>query len=210
MGRINSYDRTSELKPGVMTSEHRIAKSGGTAGIAATFLGALIIVLSSMVPALGEHTVWGIIGGGLLAVLGVVQKTLMDLGYIKSRTLVKTAKGVASVTAPMVLMAMLGVFNVGCAQTPESWQYQRASDSYAEVLNQLAQAKIEGRLSEDTEKSVVAARLVAGPLFDEWEHAIVEGKPFNSWRALRNALSNLVRAELEVKHDRDGRTSDSG
>ena len=80
-----------ELKPGDETSEYKQARSSGTWGIVALILGVLTTTGASVAQALGNESTWGIIAGGVIAAAGVAQKTLADLGYINSRTVVKKA-----------------------------------------------------------------------------------------------------------------------
>ena len=80
------------MKDGVSTTEFDRAKSSGLWGIVALVLGMMITMLSAIVPQVsGTSEVAGIVIGGLVSVLGILQKALVDMGYIKSRTAVKTA-----------------------------------------------------------------------------------------------------------------------
>jgi len=79
------------VKPGETTSEHKMARVGAIWGIVATFLGALTSIGAVAADALGADTKWGIIAGAIIAMGGMIQTTLVKLGYIKSRTNVKEA-----------------------------------------------------------------------------------------------------------------------
>lgn len=79
------------MKEGKETSEHQVTKIAGYWAIASMVLGLLVTVGGSVMESMGNE------GGKYIAALGVavaiagkIQKTLTDLGYIKSRTDVKT------------------------------------------------------------------------------------------------------------------------
>lgn len=84
------------VKEGLLTSEFERAKSAGVWGIVAIILGAVTTIGSVVIPTLDQHSTAGIIAGALLSVVGVIGKTLADLGYVKSRTEVKVAASLAS------------------------------------------------------------------------------------------------------------------
>lgn len=81
----------NNVKPGEFTTEYQAARNGSFWGIVAMVLGVVVSLGSTLVDALGGHSRIGIVVGGIIAALGVIQKTLVDLGYIKSRTDVKAA-----------------------------------------------------------------------------------------------------------------------
>ena len=81
-----------EVTPGKETSEHAVAKSGSTWAIVAMVIGLLTTVGTSVAASFGADTKTGIIVGAVVAGLAIFQKTVTDLGYIKSRTDVKVAK----------------------------------------------------------------------------------------------------------------------
>ncbi len=77
--------------PGKDTTEFkRAAQANWTFAIAA-ILGLALQIGPAVVDALGPYGNAGIVAGGVLQALGLVQKLLVDLGYIKSRTQVKMA-----------------------------------------------------------------------------------------------------------------------
>ena len=79
---------------GMHTTEYERAKSGGTWGIVALVFGLLMTMLAAIIPQVsGTSETAGIVAGMALSGLGVLQKGLTDLGYIKSRTEVKKANG---------------------------------------------------------------------------------------------------------------------
>ena len=78
-----------KIKPGIETSEYKEAKSASVWGIVATILGMILTVGASIVESLGVDTKGAIIGGAIIALAGIAEKTLVSLGYIKSRTEVK-------------------------------------------------------------------------------------------------------------------------
>jgi hypothetical protein len=81
----------NNVKPGEMTSEYRAARSGSAWGIVSAVLGVIMSAGSAVLQAVGADTKAGILAGAALAIVGVISKTLVDLGYIKSRTDVKVA-----------------------------------------------------------------------------------------------------------------------
>lgn len=81
----------ADVKEGVETSEKKVADSASRWGVIATVIGAVISIGSIAIPALGDGSRIGIIAGAIIALAGIVQKTLVSLGYIKSRTEVKVA-----------------------------------------------------------------------------------------------------------------------
>lgn len=80
------------VKDGRMTSEYQEAKSASLWGIVAMVLGLILSVGTGLAEAFGgaESTV-GMIIGAVVAVAGLIQQTLVKLGYINSRTEVKKA-----------------------------------------------------------------------------------------------------------------------
>lgn len=83
--------REPATKPGATTSEFAEVQSAGALAHAATLLGTLAAIGSTIAAALGENTRLGIIAGAVVTVAGVVARTLIALGYTKSRTDVKAA-----------------------------------------------------------------------------------------------------------------------
>lgn len=79
------------LKPGTQTSEYAVARSNNWISILVSVVGLITAAGSAVVEAIGTDSKIGIVVGAILAVLGIVTKTLTDLGYIKSRTEVKAA-----------------------------------------------------------------------------------------------------------------------
>jgi hypothetical protein len=83
-------------KPGATTSEFAEAQSAGALAHAATLLGLVAAFGSSLAGAFGADTKLGIIAGAIVAVAGVLSRTLVSLGYTKSRTDVKVASSEAT------------------------------------------------------------------------------------------------------------------
>lgn len=81
----------ADVTAGVETTEHKVAKSAEVWGSIATILGMIMSMGSAVLPALGDNSRIGIIAGVLIAVAGILHKSLVQLGYIKSRTEVKVA-----------------------------------------------------------------------------------------------------------------------
>jgi len=79
------------VEPGKDTSEYKEAKSASVWGIVAMLLGTLITIGGAVAEALGTDTKSAIIAGAIVATAGVLQKTFVSLGYIKSRSDVKVA-----------------------------------------------------------------------------------------------------------------------
>lgn len=72
------------------TSEYGVVNGANAWATIATIVGLLVTVGQAVAPALGgETTTAGIIVGAVVAVLGIVAKTLVSLGYVKSRTGIK-------------------------------------------------------------------------------------------------------------------------
>jgi hypothetical protein len=82
---------TPEVKAGATTTENAVAKSSSVWGIVAMVLGVLTSIGATIAASFGANTTAGIIVGAVVAFCGIAQKTLTDLGYISSRTAVKTA-----------------------------------------------------------------------------------------------------------------------
>ena len=79
------------VEPGKDTSEYKEAKSASIWGIVAMLLGTLITIGGAVAEALGSDTKSAIIAGAVVATAGVLQKTFVSLGYIKSRADIKVA-----------------------------------------------------------------------------------------------------------------------
>jgi hypothetical protein len=82
---------TDALTPGKQTSEYQQAKSSSLWGTIGTVLGA-IVAMTPLVDA-NPSGKFAAIAGAIIAAASIVMKTLTTLGYIKSRTDVKTATG---------------------------------------------------------------------------------------------------------------------
>lgn len=72
------------------TTEYKVASSAGAWGVVAMLIGAVISIGGSVAQSLGTDSTVGIIIGGIVATAGAFLKTMTGLGYIKSRTDVKT------------------------------------------------------------------------------------------------------------------------
>ena len=86
----------SEVTAGTGTSEKKVADKANLWGSIATVLGLIITIGSAVSPALSNGSNAGLIAGAAIAIAGIVQKTLVSLGYIKSRADVKAAASYAS------------------------------------------------------------------------------------------------------------------
>ncbi len=80
-----------EVKAWTETSEKKVADKANAWGSIATILGIILSVGSTVVPALGDGSRVGILAGAVIAIAGIAQKTLVSLGYIKSRADIKAA-----------------------------------------------------------------------------------------------------------------------
>lgn len=79
----------NKIEPGIDTTEYAEAKSAGAWGIVAMVLGILLTVGATIVDSLGGDTKTAIIAGAVIATAGILEKTLVSLGYIKGRSDVK-------------------------------------------------------------------------------------------------------------------------
>lgn len=84
--------------PGAETSEYKVAQSVKVWSIVIAILGLVDSVGSSIAAGFGADTKAGIIVGAVIAVAGVISKTLVSLGYSKARADVKVA--IATPLAP--------------------------------------------------------------------------------------------------------------
>ena len=84
---------SSATNEGRDTSEFKAAKSSSIMGIVAMVLGFIISMLGPLVENMsnpdGNNPLWIIIVDGVVSVAGIIQKTLVDNGYINSRTAIK-------------------------------------------------------------------------------------------------------------------------
>lgn len=80
-----------EVKAGNTTSEFQQAQSSKGWAVVSTVLGMVIASGSAIMEMIGMDNTVGILVGAVIAVFGIIQRTLVDLGYIKSRTDVKVA-----------------------------------------------------------------------------------------------------------------------
>ena len=80
-----------DITPGKDTTEYKEAKSGSVWGIVAMILGMLLTIGATVAESLGTDSRIGIIAGAVIAIFGLIQKSLVELGYIKSRTEIKAA-----------------------------------------------------------------------------------------------------------------------
>lgn len=80
----------SNVTPGRDTTEYAEARAGGTMGLITMILG-VAVSLGTILAESGENTWVGIMAGAFVAIAGIVQTTLIKLGYIQSRGQVKSA-----------------------------------------------------------------------------------------------------------------------
>jgi hypothetical protein len=78
------------IKSGKATTEYKEARTAGILGMVTAVCGLIISIGAGIAESFGVDTKTGIVVGGLVTVAGVIQKTLVTLGYVKSRTDVKT------------------------------------------------------------------------------------------------------------------------
>jgi hypothetical protein len=85
------------MKPGIETTEYKVASNAGRWAIASWILGTLVAYGPQLVAAVsdvaGIDSPWGPIAGAAIAILGTIRGLFVELGYIKSRTEVKKAVG---------------------------------------------------------------------------------------------------------------------
>lgn len=79
----------SARKTGKDTSEYAVVIANTRMGLAAFLVGIVVAIASTFTEAGGTTE---IIAGAAIAIAGVIQATLVRLGYIKSRTAVKTGR----------------------------------------------------------------------------------------------------------------------
>lgn len=79
-----------EVTPGSGTSEFKETTNANVWGVVAMVLGFLTTVGATIAEAFGTDTKYAIVAGCVISVAGVLQKTLVTLGYIKSRTEIKS------------------------------------------------------------------------------------------------------------------------
>ena len=88
-GQVNPGTAADAVKPGNQTTEYLTQKSSSYWGMVSLVLGWIITIGSTIAAIMGANTQYGIIAGAIVAVAGILQKTFVDCGYIKSRTLIK-------------------------------------------------------------------------------------------------------------------------
>ena len=79
-----------DVAPGSGTSEFKETKNANLWGIVAMVLGFLTTVGATVAEAFGTDTKYAVVAGAVITVAGIIQKTLVTLGYIKSRTELKS------------------------------------------------------------------------------------------------------------------------
>ena len=84
-------DDQSSVKPGVQTSEAAVAKTAIGWSILGMVLGLITTVGASVAEFFGHDTKAALIAGAVITAAALLSKTLVSLGYIKSRTDVKVA-----------------------------------------------------------------------------------------------------------------------
>lgn len=78
------------VTPGTQTTEYQVTKGSNAWSIVGLVIGLLITAGAAVAEALGAETNGGIIVGAGVSIAAILQRTFVDLGYIKSRTDVKT------------------------------------------------------------------------------------------------------------------------
>jgi len=78
-----------QVKPGVETSEFKVAKASGFFAYFSVIAATVIAYGPQVMGWLPEGSTAGIIVAAVLGGIGVAQKLFVDLGYLKSRTDVK-------------------------------------------------------------------------------------------------------------------------
>lgn len=86
----------ADIKPGLETTEYEKSQQANVWSIIGLTLGALLSLGGMILPGLEEGSTAAIIVGACISVISIIQKALTDLGYIKSRTEVKTTAEIAN------------------------------------------------------------------------------------------------------------------
>jgi hypothetical protein len=77
------------VTPGNQTSEYKIAKTAGLINLLGLFIGAILSIGTPLVQGANPNSKYAIIGGCILGLAAVVNKTLLALGYSKGRSDIK-------------------------------------------------------------------------------------------------------------------------
>ena len=77
------------VTPGNQTSEYKVAKSAAILNILGLLVGAILSIGTPLVNSASPNTKYAIIGGCIIGLASVVNKTLIALGYVKGRSDVK-------------------------------------------------------------------------------------------------------------------------
>lgn len=88
-------ENAGPVKPGDQTTEYRRARHAGVWGAVGLVLGGVITLVPSLVDLyLGQNASGSaaILAGATVSLASLAYKTLVDLGYIKSRTEVKISQ----------------------------------------------------------------------------------------------------------------------
>ena len=81
----------AEVKSGEQTTEFKEAQSAKLWGALSIILGLVLSVGAQVADSLGADSKLGVIAGAVVAVAGIMYRTLVSLGYIKARADVKAA-----------------------------------------------------------------------------------------------------------------------
>lgn len=97
-----------EVKSGKETTEYKEAQSAKLWGVISMVLGFITVTGAQVIQAMNltEDSTAGIIAGAIIAAAGLAYRTLVSLGYIKSRADVKQAASIgkaAAIQPPEVL-----------------------------------------------------------------------------------------------------------
>jgi hypothetical protein len=94
------------------TSEYQAMKRGGIWAIVGVVLGAIVVVGPELLAGQDQSESWVIIAGAAIAVVSIVYKALLELGYIKARTELKKR----SINLAKMLLLCLGLSMLaGCS-----------------------------------------------------------------------------------------------
>lgn len=98
----------SALTPGTKTSEHAQISAAGILNYVGMAVASIMAVGPGLVGSSNPNSKWGIIGGAIIALAAIINKTMLALGYNYGRTMLKaqvsqaqTAQLVAQTAQPL-------------------------------------------------------------------------------------------------------------
>lgn len=184
---------TTLARPGEETTEFKAAESGRLWSILTMILGFLTTAGSLVADLFGANTELGVIAGAVVGIAGIVSKTFVDLGYIKSRTAVKEAGLKALKMVFLVFGLGMVLALAGCGSSEQAKRSVEAMEASAMTYDRNMTRIVDGFIEDYRKRSMAEADRLAEDAVRA-ETKVVDGVP------MANAVNLQIILTKKVEH----------